>query len=373
MSHSLAKILCIEDAKADQNFIRKHLGRDYELAFAASGDEGIARVSGFNPDLVLLDVNMPDINGLEVCRHIRELPETEDLPIVFISGMSSAEDRLAGYRAGGDEYLGKPFDEKELVSKVTLLIKAKQEKQRLKEVSQKASQAAIAAVTRAAELGFIVTLLRESFACEGIDELGEKVFNTLTCYALDGSLLLRFNGKDLFYPKNRPLSEKEKSALIKAHDAGRIFQYQDIAIFSTPKVSLLIRQMPSNSAKVSRLLEHLAILVEGVEARLKGLEIKHHTDVDKQLLEQSVELTHGCLEDLKEGHYQQRVATAKILSDVVEDMEELFLRLGLDETQEQALLSLILEAERKTEAVFFKNNQLQEQFEEIKGHLNSLI
>lgn len=228
-------------------------------------------------------------------------------------------------------------------------------------------------MTGAAELGFVVALLRESFACKNISELGQKVFGTLSCYALDGSLMLKFDGKTHFFPEDKPLSEKEKLALIKAPSSGRIFKYQDIAIFSTPTVALLIRQMPADQEKTGRLRDHLAVLVEGVEARLAGLESEHRRIVEKQLLEQSIELTHGCLEELQEGHHTQRVETAKILSDTAEDMEELFLRLGLDESQETALLELIIQAEQKTQVIFEKSSKLQKQFEEIEQHLNSLL
>ena len=285
------------------------------------------------------------------------------------------EERVAGYQAGGDDFLFRPLDEIELVSKLKIKLASKHKTKSLEKASNDATRAALAAITGAAELGFIVTLLRESFACNSVDDLGDKVFSTLTCYDLDGSLLLRFDGKNHFYPAESEsnLKEKEKQALLKAHLSGRVFEHAGIAIFSTPIVSLLIRRMPEDEERAGRLREHLAILTEGVEARLKGLENEHRRRVEKQLLEQSIELTHGCLEELKHGHHQQRVETARILSDTAEDMEELFLRLGLDESQETQLISLIELAEEKTDETFRESDKLQHQFEEIEQHLSSLL
>ena len=373
MGSELTRILCVDDAKMDQNLIRKCLSDDFELSFADNGEIALAILSEFQPQIILLDMCMPALDGLETCREIRQNQDYNDVPILFISSMSKAEDRLAAYRAGADDYLCKPIVEDELKIKIEKILNVKAERLALNENSKRATEAALTAMTGAAELGFIVTLLRESFACQQLDELGEKVFGTLSCYSLDGSLMLKFDGKTHFFPKDSPLSEKEKQALVKAPASGRIFEYHDIAIFTTPTVSLLIRHMPADAEKSGRLRDHLAILVEGVEARLAGLENEYKRAVEKQLLEQSIELTHGCLEELKQGHHQQRIETAKILSDTAEDMEELFIRLGLDESQETALLELIILAEQKTQDVFEKSNKLQQQFEEIEQHLNSLL
>jgi len=373
MGSQLTKILCVDDAKMEQNLIRKCLGDRFELAFADDGQIALNKLDDFVPEIILLDLNMPNLCGIETCRGIRERHQYDDVPILFISSMHKDEDRLAAYRAGADDYLRKPIVQEELTHKIDKLLKIKAEKKALNDASAQATQTALTAMTGAAELGFVVALLRESFACKNISELGQKVFGTLSCYALDGSLMLKFDGKTHFFPEDKPLSDKEKQALIKAPSSGRIFKYQDIAIFSTPTVALLIRQMPADQEKTGRLRDHLAVLVEGVEARLAGLESEHRRMVEKQLLEQSIELTHGCLEELQEGHYSQRVDTAKILSDTAEDMEELFLRLGLDESQETALLELIIQAEQKTQDVFEKSSKLQKQFEEIEQHLNSLL
>ncbi|MCW8877316.1 MAG: response regulator [Kangiellaceae bacterium] len=370
-----AKILSIDDEPSNHEVIQNLLGGEYELAFAQDGQRGIKLVEVFSPDIVLLDVDMPQMNGLEVCKQIRQQPFGDNLPILFVSTKSSPEERVAGYQAGGDDFLFRPLDEIEVVNKLKIKLASKYKTNSLEKASSDATKAALAAINGAAELGFIITLLRESFACNTVDDLGDKVFNTLTCYDLDGSLLLRFDGKNHFYPAESEsnLKQKEKQALQKAHLSGRVFEYAGIAIFSTPIVSLLIRRMPEDEERAGRLKEHLAILVEGVEARLKGLENEHRRKIEKQLLEQSIELTHGCLEELKHGHHQQRVETARILSDTAEDMEELFLRLGLDESQETQLLSLIERAEEKTDETFRESDKLQHQFEEIELHLNSLL
>jgi DNA-binding response OmpR family regulator len=94
----------------------------YEVVTAENGISGIRLVDTFHPDLLILDVMMPDLSGLEVCERIRSDPATAWLPIIMLSAKSSVDDKLDGFQAGADDYVAKPVSHKELLARAGALL-----------------------------------------------------------------------------------------------------------------------------------------------------------------------------------------------------------------------------------------------------------
>jgi signal transduction histidine kinase len=118
------RILVCDDDKEFSEVLATILG-EYTVARAASGGEALEKLPVFAPDLVLLDVQMHDIDGYEVCRRIRTNDAFRFVKIVFVSGNVTLSDRMAGYKAGGDDYITKPFDTSEFLAKVAVLTRLK--------------------------------------------------------------------------------------------------------------------------------------------------------------------------------------------------------------------------------------------------------
>ncbi len=117
------RILVVDDEPAIRLRAQALLGKEYNLAFAGDGLDALEKVTEFRPDVILLDIDMPRLNGLETCRRIREDEEHRFTKIIFVSGNLSLEDRLAGYRAGADDYIVKPYDAEELMAKIRIMLR----------------------------------------------------------------------------------------------------------------------------------------------------------------------------------------------------------------------------------------------------------
>jgi DNA-binding response OmpR family regulator len=87
----------------------------YEVDTASRGEEALERVRSHRPDVVVLDVMMPGVDGWEVCRRLKEMPGVNHVPVIFLSARAQDEDRQRGYALGVDEYVTKPFDPSHLV------------------------------------------------------------------------------------------------------------------------------------------------------------------------------------------------------------------------------------------------------------------
>lgn len=117
------RILAVDDDRLNIAMINEILGEDYHLITASSGEEGLEAASRFRPDLILLDVMMPGIDGFETCRQIRSNPDLKDVKVILVSAKSLTKERLKGYEVGADDYVTKPFNTDELLAKVRVFLR----------------------------------------------------------------------------------------------------------------------------------------------------------------------------------------------------------------------------------------------------------
>jgi len=126
------KILIVDDQKVNLELMEAFLSPEgYLLEFATDGIEALEKVDFFKPDLVLLDVMMPKMDGFSVCRRIKENKETRGIPIVFVTALSETKERIKGLEAGCDDFLSKPVNALELIVRCKNLIKLKKYKDEL--------------------------------------------------------------------------------------------------------------------------------------------------------------------------------------------------------------------------------------------------
>ncbi|MEM7252847.1 MAG: response regulator [Pseudomonadota bacterium] len=116
------RILVVDDNEDNVEILEDYLQDEFDVRTALNGEEALELVDAFAPELVLLDIMMPGIDGYEVCRRLRARPDLFDTKIVMLSAKIALEDRLAGYDVGADDYLTKPFDEGELMAKIKVYL-----------------------------------------------------------------------------------------------------------------------------------------------------------------------------------------------------------------------------------------------------------
>jgi len=123
----IGRILIVDDESAARSALEALLRREgFDVRDASDGSSALAECATFRPDLILLDILMPGINGFEVCRRIKATPETRLTPVVLITGLSATEDRIEGINAGADDFLSKPIDINELIARTRSLLRLKQ-------------------------------------------------------------------------------------------------------------------------------------------------------------------------------------------------------------------------------------------------------
>lgn len=113
--HMPSKILLVDDEPAICNLVKLHFQTEGYLVYTASDAEEAAQMLSHTPDLILLDINMPEVDGLDFCKKVRS---HIDCPIIFLTSRVTEQDKITGLRAGGDDYITKPFSLDELTARV---------------------------------------------------------------------------------------------------------------------------------------------------------------------------------------------------------------------------------------------------------------
>ncbi|MBI3793778.1 MAG: response regulator [Nitrospinae bacterium] len=120
----MPRVFVVEDETDISGLIRFNLERDgYKVGSAANGEDAIAQLRTFKPDLITLDLMLPSMQGLEVLRHIKGDVATKNVPVIIISAKTAETDKVLGLEMGADDYVLKPFSVKELVSRIKAVLR----------------------------------------------------------------------------------------------------------------------------------------------------------------------------------------------------------------------------------------------------------
>ena len=112
------RVLVVDDTKANIDVLVETLRGDYKLSVATDGERALRSVEKSPPDIILLDIMMPGMDGYEVCRRLKAAPQTREIPVIFLSALNEAKDKTTGFDVGAADYVTKPFEAAEVRARV---------------------------------------------------------------------------------------------------------------------------------------------------------------------------------------------------------------------------------------------------------------
>lgn len=366
-------ILCVDDEPVNLVILEELLQDSYELATAKSGKSCLEQVALQKPDLILLDVNMPELGGLETCQRLKSDPGTAEVPIIFVSALASQQELIAGYEAGGDDYITKPFSEDILQRKIEIVLASQQRRRELKTISEQAVEALRNNRSTTDELGMVVQFLYQCQSTDSLDELARNVFDCLREFELDSSLLIRDEPENRIWFSDDIDRPMESQILESLRGQDRVISFGTRLAINSDHATVLVRNLPSMPEKVDSVREHLSIMVEGLDTRILAMQSQQLLDQRREVLAKVMAATREHLGKLDATHKRQKERSAEILSDMSKALEKSLLRYELGAGQQAALKKIIDSGTGKADVIFDESQEIGEQLQKIIDELSSAL
>lgn len=368
MPAALKKVLVIDDDSTAQRFICNALQDHYQVATASDGDLGISKVFEWQPDVILLDVEMPGKNGYEVCEQLKSGAATCHIPIIFVSGNSSLRERLIGYEMGGDDYLVKPCEKELIKAKVDYICAQYETQKKLGEEAYSAHRVAKDAIQSSAEIGRAIRFVEKSYALPSFDELAAEVFKTMAELGLKTSVMFLSNQGSLFYTYNQQaISPLERDLLDLTHDKGRFYDFGCRTICNFRQVSLLIKNMPlDDRERYGRLKDTVPFILGATDEKIRSLDTHDSLLKQAESLNNTTDAIRTTLDNISQSASRSQDKINETMRTTMQDLDFMLPRMGLDDDQEKSIID-------RLDRTFMETVSNLDIGMELKGSLSGIV
>lgn len=373
-------VVVIDDDPLSATMVAAALAEDWSVQLFSDGASGLQACASAAVGAVVLDLHMPGMDGWEVCRRLRGDAATADLPVIFLSGASGQEARLACYAAGGDDFLSKPLDAQELRRKVAREVAVYQRMRALAGQVDELMQAVMSAADIAGDAGLVLDFQRRAAECDTEQGVARLLLDVLAGLGLEACLGPRAG--DGFEPLN---TRGEGSALelailaqLGASDTAPSpqgigphtgWRSQRLLLF----VRDLVLDRPPTMARehadrMGRHIDTISMLLQGADRQLLAIEAQRSRS---QLAgsRQIVRLVRQTLVDIAERGQAQRQTVRQVFERLTQTVEDKFISLGLTQAQEDYLSDVIQRHHREVQAIMEDGRDVERQLSDAIGQL----
>jgi len=370
MSDERKTVLVVDDEPELRELHKALLEHNnFDVITAENGNEAIKLIveRESDIDIVLSDILMPEMNGYEFCKLIREKDETKDLPLIFVSALSTLEEKVKGYSYGADDYIAKPLESEELSWKIKQLIKRRQKNRELDKQVMDSQKATMQIMNFYGDLGQILEFYKTSTGAKNYDQLTEMLFNlTGDVYNLNCTLQIHTPTGVANYCAGGMISPLESNVIEMARKRDRFLQLGSRLFISYDTFTLFVKNMPiEDEERCGTLRDSLGVLCNAIEAKIKVFMNDEIDDKKTQIAETVREV----LDHTRNTFGQVESANIHAIETMIQEVEDSFFSLGLSEPQEERIKQILSECLVKTSKSFEKGKEITELFDEINDHL----
>lgn len=335
-------IFAVEDDPASLRLLQAVFQETYALETFASAEACLARLDTGTPDLFLLDVGLPGVDGYELCRQLKDRPASAHLPVIFISGHVELESRLRGYEVGAHDFIVKPFDLREVRQKVEVLFKELASKANLENRLTESDTLTALILSNLDEYAVVLKYLRELNSCADPRELADMTHTMLRGFGLSGAVQLRLPGEELTIDAQGANTPIMVSIMNHVRTLERIFEFHRHGVYNFDRITLMVDNMPvADAERCGRLRDHLAIAIETADARLKGLLATATNTRANEHVGQAIAVLRATVAAFTERYAHAQHAGGAVMRELMEEMRAAFIHLGMTQLQEESILDII--------------------------------
>lgn len=373
MTEGRLRIFVVDDDPLVRTIVTGQLAHPSVEIEEFESAEAFLAAMGREPDIVLLDVEMPGMDGIETCRHLRASGNLR-AQVLFVSVHDDLDTRLAAYEAGGNDYIVKPYAPAELAQKVLVAQRAVKERRELSSEAKFARQAAFSAMSTMGEMGVVLQFLQTSFACRTPAQLASAIHETLDQYGVNGLLEIRCADGRQCHPRSGVCTPLEASILGHARTMDRVFQFRDRMVINDDCITILLLNLPlDDPERLGRLRDHLVLIAEGAQARLLALESDDRRLAQADAIVRAVDALTRTLDEIEAKQGETRRRAVQVTSDYLRNLEKAFIHLGLTGDQENALIAMAETATTQASAVLDDGVTLGDKLKQVTVSLQNLV
>lgn len=348
----------------------------HRITEVSSGEELLALAAKTDTDsladVLILDIELgTGIDGYETCRRLQSDQHTRAIPVIFLSGHESLDDRLRAYDAGGNDFVAKPFVPEELLKKVAVALSFKRQHDAIAQQNRVATATAMTAISSLGEGGATIKFSRGALACHTLQALAHLTIETMRELGLDCHIQLRTPATTLTLSRQGPASQLEESVIEKAHSMGRIFNFRNRLIVNYDNISLLITNMPlEDEALCGRIRDHTSMIAESADQAVNNINLCLAAHTRTEDIRKLATASRNTMERLRKNHVEQQVNTRFELEHMLQEIENLCASLDITEQQEQQITQTLHESVERVLALFARGAEFDQQFAQIVSELD---
>ena len=365
MSQSF-KVFVVDDDPLVLETIQTILEPDCQIHPFESAEACLAAMKSDKPDLFFLDVNLPGMNGFELCRQIKATSEHCQTPVIFVSGHDTIEERIHGYDAGGKDFIVKPFEPEELLRKLKVAQGIVLNQRALAEQVREAELLSSLVMASMDETGILLQFMSKLIAMETPREVAEGLLELMQRYRLDGVVQTRGGDEALTISAagtNLPL---EESIIEHVRNQGRIFEFSRRSVHNFERVTLMINNLPIEDPEFcGRLRDHLSVAAQGADSRLKALQ-------DERGVLAALASVGTTLMELRDAHQRNSTDSTVLITALQDTLLNSFYKLGLTDNQERFLQNMVGDFMSRMAELLNRGLHTQETLQRLNDRLEQL-
>jgi len=373
MQDKIAKILIVDDDPMLLNLHELYIEKANMIPVTAlNGDQALQYIanSSHDIDLIVSDVAMPMVDGYELCTQIKANDATKDIPVIFVSALSTLEEKMKGYAAGGEAYATKPIEYEELIAIINNLLSVKHNKNTLKNQLAESNQVAMQAMTYSSDLGRMLEFLQGCIRAKNYDGLATSLNDVMTGFDLHYSLAIYTPDDILVFSDKTNVSPLESDIIELARKKARFFDIGARTFINYDKFSLLIKNMPiEDQNKHGILKDSLGTLCNAIEEKVNAL----ITNDQHKRKEDILTTVKTALDQVSNAVESIQKNNLNAINTMIEDLDDTIMSLGLLEYQENNIREIAITCLDTTRHIFHKSTIVNEKFDEIRERLTSIL
>jgi CheY-like chemotaxis protein len=336
------KVFVVDDDPYILEIIRGILEPDCTVETFASVEACAPRLEAVKPDLFLLDVRMPGIDGYVFCRQIKDDPGLRRIPVIFVSSQDTIDARLKGYDAGGEDFITKPFDVTEIQRKLQIARQIVQSERSLASQLEDSELLSSLVVANMDEYAILMSFMREVISWESEKDIAAGILDMLQRYKLDGVVQTRISQRTLTLSARGANLPLETSVMNHMMGMERIFEFRNRSVYNFERLTLMINNMPIHDPdKCGRIRDNVAIAVECANARLESYQTSTAYTKAKTRAAHLLDALQSAIMDFERDYLQARYRGTVKIQSLLDELAKAFASLGLSEEQETRIDSIV--------------------------------